>query len=166
MESLQQNTANHPECTDLETTTKDEVVTEEPSKAQRTPDRVQFEFVDMTTDSRARSHAMKMYWRQKKGARQRQEQNWSENQRALQPLLPAKTPKLQPSDTSRELKSHEEVLNGSESLVQSRRDTTMMGLSDQLWAGLQFPFSGILYRGKDEFSCQVTVEHRKLFYHC
>jgi hypothetical protein len=164
MESLQQNTANNPE--DLETATKEEVFTEEPSNGQGTPDRVQYEFVDMITDSLARSHAMKMYWRQKKGARERREQNWSENQRAIRPLLPAKTSEVQPRDTSRELKSHEVALIGSESVAQPTQDTSLRGLSDQLWAGLRFPFSGIHYREKNDFPFQVTVEHRKLFYHC
>lgn len=164
MESLQQNTANNPE--DLEPATKEEVFTEEPSNVQGTPDRVQYEFVDMITDSLARSHAMKMYWRQKKGARERREQNLSENQRAIRPLLPAKTSEVQPYDTSRELKSHEVTLMGSESVAQPTQDTSLTGLSDQLWAGLRFPFSGILYREKNVFPFQVTVEHRKLFYHC
>lgn len=164
MESLQQSTANSPEG--LETTTNDEVFTQETSSPQGTPSLVQFEFVDMITDSLARSHAMKMYWRQKKGARERRDQNWSENQRVIRPLLPANPSEVQVCDTSRELKSHEVALEGSERAALSTQDTSLMGLSNQLWAGLQFPFSGILHREPNGFPSQVTVEHRKLFYHC
>ena len=162
MESLQQNTADNPE--DLETANQED--TEEPSNVQDTSDRVQYEFVDMVTDSLARSHAMKMYWRQKKGARERREQNLSENQRAIRPLLPAKPSEVEPYDTSSELKSHEVALSASENVAQSTQDTSLMGLSDQLWAGLRFPFSGILFRETNGFPFQVTAAHRKLFYHC
>jgi hypothetical protein len=162
MESPPRNT-KVPE--DFETTTQAEVSVGESSEAQDRPDRVQFEFVNLISDNIARSHAMKMYWRQKKSARDRREKNWSENQRPFRPLLPARDPEVQPS-VSEGPEAQKVPLGECTNRAEFTQDTSSMGLSDQLWEGLQFPFSNILFREKNSFLYQVTAEHRKLFYHC
>jgi hypothetical protein len=93
MESSPRNTTQISEG--VETTAEAGLCVDEASEAKDTLHRVQFEFVSLIPDRVARSHAMKMYWRQKKGGRERQEKKWNENQRPILPLLVAKTSELQ-----------------------------------------------------------------------
>ncbi|OOQ86551.1 hypothetical protein PEBR_20798 [Penicillium brasilianum] len=162
MESSPRHNTKNPE--NFETASQAEVFVGDLSEAQGGSDRVQFEFVNLIPDTTARSHAMKMYWRQKKSTRDRREKNWSDNQRFVRPLLPAKDSAVQPY-VSEQLEAQKMPLNDSTTRAQFMQDTSSMGLADQLWEGLQFPFSDILFREKDSSLCQVTVEHRTLFYH-
>lgn len=163
MESSPRHNTKNPE--NVETASQAEVFVGDLSEAQGGSDRVQFEFVNLIPDTTARSHAMKMYWRQKKSTRDRREKNRSDNQRFVRPLLPSKDSAVQPY-VPEQLEAQKMPLNDSTTRAQFMRDTSSMGLADQLWEGLQFPFSDILFREKDSSLCQVTVEHRTLFYHC
>jgi hypothetical protein len=163
MESSPRNTTQISEG--VETTAEAGLCVDEASEAKDTLHRVQFEFVSLIPDRVARSHAMKMYWRQKKGGRERQEKKWNENQRPILPLLVAKTSELQ-QRVPEELGLQEVTPGENKDSAQNIQNTTSLDLSYQLWEGLQFPFSDILYRGKNGCPYQVTVHHRKLFYHC
>lgn len=152
----------------LETATQAEMFVGDPSEAQGKYDRVQFVFVNLVPDTIARnhhSHAMKMYWRQKKSFQNRRKKSWSENRLFFRPILPAKNSEVHPS-VSEELEAQKVPLDKRTNRARFTQDTSLRGLSDQLWEGLQFPFSGILFRAKNSSPFQVTVEHRTLFYHC
>lgn len=108
---------------------------------------------------------MKMYWRQKKSIQERRGQKESESHRALRPLLPASAKKMQPGDIPGNENSHKLALSKTTASPHSRGHSLSTGLSVQLWEGVHFPFSKTLGLTKDDFPCQVTAEHRKLFYH-
>jgi hypothetical protein len=152
----------------LETATQAEVFVGDLSEAQGGSDRVQFVFVNLIPDTIARSHhshAMKMYWRQKKSVQARKERSWSENRPLFRPILPAKDLEVHPS-VSEELEAQKVPLDKRTNRAQFTQDTSSWVLVDQLWEGLQFPFSDILLRAKNSSPFQVTAEHRTLFYHC
>lgn len=124
---------------------------------------VQYEFVENLATSAARSHAMRMYWRQKAHTRDSRERDEKTQHSILRPLLPSKTSDQGNEKFSRRLSDRDPFLNET---VCSSSGKRQFNIAEQLWAGIEFTFDLVLGQKIEAFSFRISAENRKLFYHC
>lgn len=124
---------------------------------------VQYEFVENLATSAARSHAMRMYWRQKAHARDSRERDEKTQHSSLRPLLPNKPSDQGNEQCARRLSGTDSLLNENVCPSSGKRQ---FSLAEQLWAGIEFTFDLVLEQKTEAFSFRISAENRKLFYHC
>lgn len=124
---------------------------------------VQYEFVENFATSAARSHAMRMYWRQKAHARDRQERDEKTQHSGLRLLLPSTPSDQENEQSSRQLSNRDPPLNER---VCSSSGKSQFSLAEQLWIGIEFTFDSALRQKTEAFPFRISAENRKLLYHC
>lgn len=124
---------------------------------------VQYKFVENLATSAARSHAMRMYWRQKAHARDSRERGEKTQHSSLRPLLPNKPSNQGNEQCARRESDKDPPLNEN---VYPSSGKRQFSLAEQLWAGIEFTFDLVLEQKTEAFSFRISAENRKLFYHC
>lgn len=125
-----------------------------------------FQFVESIEKPVARSHAMKTYWRRKKGEQQ-QEEYLKPNQPSLRPLRPLSKPRaVHEPETSTLLSPTEEASSGHGYLSCSVKSPEELGIPDQLFANISFTFACVLGQKVEANSFQISAHHHRFFYHC
>ncbi|KAI2710107.1 transcriptional regulator family: Fungal Specific TF [Penicillium roqueforti] len=124
-----------------------------------------FQFVESIEKPVARSHAMKTYWRRKKGEQQ-QEEYLKPNQPSLRPLRPLSKPRaVHEPETSTLLSPTEEASSGHGYLSCSVKSPEELGIPGQLFANISFTFACVLGQKVEANSFQISAHHHRFFYH-